>query len=216
MKKIMLLGSLLVAFTSLSVTAGDYNKRKRVNNVYDVATSDRINRAVSRLRVRSDGVCVTTRSRNLPSGAYTSWWTIYNNPDACTQPLPYGNGKCGSFESRDPATEGTVMFANSFIVGPDGKTRNNACIGVGELTHIVLRGSGLGDPFSAEIHHTLRYHGPAAYGDTPALGAQLNEFFGGCQTDTQAGFPCFDPHNAVHGVPGRSNDDDDDDDDDDD
>lgn len=205
MKKIMLLSVLLFALQSVSVSAGGYNpynKKKRVNPVYNLQTGEQIDRAVSRLRVRDDGVCVTTRTRDLPPGAYTSWWTIYNNPQACTEPEDFGGAQCGHLESRvNPAAEGTVMAAQSFIVGPNGRAHVNACVGVGELTHFVLRGNGLGNPFGAEIQHVLRYHGPAAYGDSALLGAQLNEFAGGCQTDTQEGFECFDPQITYHPLP---------------
>jgi len=201
-KKFMLFSSLFLAFQSTSVLAGGNNK-VRINQVYELATGEVIDRATSRLRVSDEGVCVTTRSRDLAPGAYTSWWTIYNNPAACTQPLDFGNGLCGLFETRDLATEGTAMFASAFIVGPNGKAHVNECIGVGELTHFVFRGNGLGDPFTAEVHHTFRYHGPAAYGDSILLGEQLNEFQGGCNTDTQSGVDCFDPQHAVHGVPSK-------------
>ena len=102
-----------------------------------------------------------------PEAAYTIWWVIFNNPQACAT-VP-----CGSADLRNPAVGGANFYATGFLTGTDGTANVEAGLEAGRLPDGVesmdfgtgirpqlRRGNGLG----AEIHLIMRTHGPLALG----------------------------------------------------
>ena len=141
--------------------------------------------------VRSETeVCITTHTRQLLPGVHTTWWAIFNNPEACS-------GGCGSDDVNDPAVDASLLWAPGGIVGPSGEVIFDTCLHVGPAPGEVRRGSGMLEA-DAEVHYILRYKGPARYDDLAILADQFTNFNGGCETDTQEGFSCTQPQIAVH------------------
>ncbi len=149
-------------------------------------------RGTSDLTRSLDGISMNIDTTDLPVGAYTTWWVIFNNPSECT------DGECGSDDSGKAVgnpTGGSVLWATGGIVGPDRMGHFSASLGVGldAAPGPVLRGPGLTNPMGSEIHIVVRYHGPASFGDAAVLGAELTTVGGTCDT-----FPCYDPQVTVH------------------
>lgn len=180
------------------------NKRhKSVGGVWQVDSNTKVKRARSVIKRRHDSICITTKTHSLPSGAYTNWWVIYNEPEYCSNPSGFGDVACGPDDVPNPLVRATVMLATGSLVGPDGKARFNTCLETGELTFSVFpmgTQEGLVNSRRAEIQQVIRYHGPAEYDFPALLGLQLSEFGGGCEDDSiqQPGFECFDAQMITH------------------
>jgi hypothetical protein len=140
----------------------------------------------------SDGTVIG--SPTLPAGAYTNWWVIFNNPDACGP--PGCGGKDFPFNGGDPAVDASVLFATGGVVTDNGVGHFRAHLEEGDLSGEVLFGPGLTTADGAEIHIIVRYHGPAGVGDV--LAAQTTTFGGGCSNvpNPYPIFPCYDPQAA--------------------
>ena len=118
------------------------------------------NRGTSDLVRTVDGVSMNIDTTDLPIGAYSVWWVIFNDPSMCS------DGECGENDVLPPpGTKGAMVspvWATGGIVGPDRMGHFSASLGVGPdaIPGQVLWGDGLTDPMGAEIHMILRYHGP--------------------------------------------------------
>ena len=154
------------------------------------------------------GVSMNIDTTDLPVGAFTVWWVIFNNPGACS------DGVCGSDDTGrggapNPA-EGGVLWGKGGIVGPDrmGHFSNSLGLGVDAAPGQVLRGPGLTNPMGAEIHLIVRYHGPADWSDYAVLGKQISTLGESCTLATHGSdagtFPCFDPQVVAHKSTGGS------------
>lgn len=179
----------------------NFTKKNIVKPILSFEDDSKIKRAYSLLKRTDTAACFSINTRELPAGAYTNWWLIYNNPEFCADENLPGGGKCSMSDLPNSSVNATVMWAAGGIVGPNNKTRFSACIDEGELSHQILLGTdGLIDSHKAEIHLIVRYHGPAEYSNATSLGEQLNDFTGGCE-DTVAGingFECADLQYSVH------------------
>lgn len=212
----MILKNLLVVAAvcalSTTVSAGSSYKSyfKHFGNisfspVYDRATQERQRGAYSKLRRKKDEICYTIDTRNLPSGTYTNWLAIFNNPDQCSdKPADVlGGAQCGGPDFFNPAVQATMMWGGAGIVGADGKIHLSACYSVGELSQQVLpfgTGEGLLNPSGAEIQVVVRHHGPAEYENPQLLGEQLNSIQGNCANPQFGieGFDCVDLQVVIH------------------
>lgn len=188
------------AQSEANLTAGT-----KVNRVYSTADGSKVKYAFSS-SVRKDGkVCVSTQTHGLPEGAYTNWWMVFNNPEFCSNPRPFGQGRCGGPDVANPDVNATVMWATSSIVDMDGTAHFSSCVTEGELSHYHLMGShdGLLDSSKAEVQVVVRYHGPIDPLNTTLLGEQLTTFGGGCANDAEGveGFACNNLQVTVHPGP---------------
>ena len=194
----ILLGGLAV-YEKGSVSAGGGEEIGTASPVYDfqdhgnVSIMDSQERGTSSLVRDAEGISMNIKTSDLPVGAYSIWWVIFNNPSECT------NGKCGSSDTAkgdvpNPA-EASVLWATGGIVGPDRKGHFSANLGVGleKVPGEVLRGPALTKPLEAEVHLVVRFHGSPAWGNPDVLTAQLTTFQGNCDN-----FPCFMPQSAFH------------------
>lgn len=141
-----------------------------------------------------DGIAMNIDTTDLPVGAYTVWWVIFNNPSACTGE----NGACVAADTGKAVgnpTEAGVLWATGGIVGPDRIGHFSASLGLGvdAAPGPVLRGPGLTNPLGADVHLVVRYHGPAKFSDPIPLAEQITTVGGTCDE-----FPCFDPQVAIH------------------
>ena len=154
--------------------------------------------------VRShDGLQVNIDTTDLPGGAYTVWWFIFNKPSLCS------DGNCGIYNDSLPPPGNTaagisVAWATGGIVGPDRQGHFSASIGLGVegTPRGVLWGPGLVDPFTAEVHIEVRYHGPAEWDDPNLLYDQITNVGGNCSADSFGADPntfyCYGAQAAAH------------------
>lgn len=139
----------------------------------------------------------------LPQGAYTVWIVTINDPESCaTRP-------CSDVDIFfNPAVDATVFWSDGGIVQANGVGNFRARVHKGVLPdgdgQIGLPGSGLMDPFGAEIHLIVKYHGLAS-DDQEVLYEQTHTLLGSCDVDANAldlgapfGVHCFDPQAVVH------------------
>jgi hypothetical protein len=195
--KLVITTSLLLSTTL--VTANDDDNGFEKSKAYSLIDSSKIKQSSAELQRKDTGVCLTVDTK-LEKGAYTGWWFIFNNPDACETPRGIGHARCSSTDIQNPMVGATVMWAAPIIVGDDKKSHTSTCIENFELTHFVGpdgERKGLTDPKNAEIHVDIRYHGPAVYSDAQLFGSQLTSFNGGCETNTQSGFKCTEVQTVI-------------------
>lgn len=147
-----------------------------------------IHNAFAILERRDDGVELTLDTE-LPTGAYTVWWVVFNNPEFCVD-------GCGSDDFERSAVNTSIFWATGEVVGDEGIGNFSAQLLEGTLpegSDQVLFGDGLVDSFSAEIHPIVRSHGSVILGLEEE---QITTFDGGCPPneceDLQfAVFPAF-------------------------
>ena len=140
---------------------------------------------VSTLMRYEDAVDMTISTTGLePGHAYTVWWVIFNNPDACSDecgpddfPAGVPAAKTGP-EPPDPAVEASVLWATGLLVPSDGTANFRARLEVGNPPGEVDFGPGLVDPMNAEIHLPVRSHGRAILG---RVAEQLSSIDGLCE-----------------------------------
>lgn len=166
-----------------------------------------VNHAWSKLARGSDGVCMSIDTRRLEPGAYTTWFRVFNDPDACSHPDPAG-AQCSRLDIPACQAAGTcsVLWVTGTIVGVDGKSHVSACLDEGEMPGFVFFGDGLTDAQGAEIHVVMKHHGEAAFSvadpaDQARLGRQVSRPGGNCEAmagDTLAA--CPDLQVTYHGV----------------
>ena len=188
-KKHFATGLLSLAFVTLAAYAADNSHSKLITwqaSDSTVIGSPTIKGSSAKL-TRGDGVVwIRVNTTGLPAGAYTNWWIIFNNPDACP-------GGCGGEDFGIPAVNASVLFATGGVVTDNGVGHFRAHLEENDLSGEVLFGPGLTTAEGAEIHYIVRYHGPAGAGDV--LTAQTTTFGGGCTNvpNPYLIFPCYDP-----------------------
>jgi len=189
-KKILALALGSLALISLVANAGDNSHAKMIHwqlsdgNPADGAT---INGSSAKL-TRGDGVVwLRINTTGLPAGAYTIWWVIFNNPDAC------GVDGCDDGDFGNGAVAASALYATGGVVTNNGVGHFRAHLEENDPPGQVLFGPGLTTAAGAEIHTIVRYHGPAGAGDL--LVKQTTTFGGGCMgmDPDDPIFPCYDP-----------------------
>ena len=158
-----------------------------------------------------DGISMNIDTTDLPVGAYTVWWIIFNNPAGCS------DGACGENDVLPPPgtaeAQVSALWATGGIVGPDRMGHFSASIGVGldAAPGQVLFGDGVTNPMGSEVHLVVRYHGPAMWSDADTLLAQMYTFQGFCTPASSMGvgtdvtaFACYEPQATMHMAPAGS------------
>ena len=157
------------------------------------------------LKRSKESVNLTVHTTGLGSGdAYTIWWIIFNNPDACD---PAGcSGADFPQNGGDPAVEASVMNATGRVADSDGNAWFSAVL-PGGFMHTnpdsgnvrQAFGPGLQNVKGAEIHIVVRCHGLWSNNVE-----QISTLFGDCFADTSSdpdGNGCFDIQAAVFPKP---------------
>ena len=166
-------------------------------------------RGTSELVRTVDGISMNIDTTDLPGGAYSVWWVIFNDPSKCT------DGACGENDVLPPpgTLEAAVspLWATGGIVGPDRMGHFSASLGVGleSAQGPVFWGDGLTNPMGAEVHIIVRYHGPAVWTDPTTLFDQMYLFEGSCTAESSFGmgtgaFDCYEPQMTMHMASGGS------------
>ena len=158
-----------------------------------------------------DDISMNIDTTDLPIGAYTVWWVIFNNPAGCS------DGECGENDVLPPPgtaeAEVSALWATGGIVGPDRGGHFSARLGVGKdaAPGQVLFGDGVTNPMGAEVHIIVRYHGPAMWDDADTLKSQMYTFQGFCTPGSSMGvgtdqtaFACYEPQATMHMAPAGS------------
>jgi len=203
---LLVLSCIVAGFFSWNASADSEHTHRSVSKVWTFSDSNdgspipeedrvKIEDAKSKIVRTDDSVCITTKTRDLPPGAYTNWWVMFNDPANCVNGTGFGKSRCGS---GDPAA---VMWATGGIVGPDGVGYFNACINEGEVPGQLLRPPGLTNA-NAEIHVIIKWHGDSAFGDAQRLGEQLTSVSGACDQFAATNYlgmaNCPDPQIVIH------------------
>ena len=117
--------------------------------------------------------------------AYTMWWVVFNNPQACDTPFA-----CGEPDLFDPAVKAAVLWATGTVSTGDATANLVATLAEGPAPVDqpfagVVHGDRLHDADKAEIHLVLRFHDTI---DATAL-TTFELACGGCYDEQFAVFP---------------------------
>jgi hypothetical protein len=128
--------------------------------------------------VRTDsGISATLSTSELQAGyAVTTWWAVFNNPEACA-------GECADPDLFNPEVEGSFGYLAGHIVGGSGKATFGGHLAVGDTSQAVM-GPGLLDARKAEIQIAVHTHGEKIPG---LVESQISTFLGGCRIDEWVG-----------------------------
>ena len=207
-------GTLRIA--AISITAGALLFATGVSNQntkmvrFETATSvaadgSTIAGSAAKLTRSEDAVWLSINTTGLLPGAYTVWWVLFNNPEACVD-------GCSGDDLGNPAVMGSVFFATNGVVDLSQTGHFRAHLAEGEMPSapgsVLLPGPALLDAEKAEIHVVIRYHGPVV---DRILMKQLTTHWGGCSVPGPAVvvdpvpadrvYPCYDPQATVFRVP---------------
>jgi len=195
-------GALLLA----AATSNQHTKLVRFETATAVpADLSIINGSAAKLTRSESAVGLSVNTTELLPGAYTLWWVLFNNPEACVD-------GCSGEDLGNPAVMGSVFFATGGVVDRDGVGQFRAHLQEGEMPGgagaVLMPGPPLLDAQRTEIHVVLRYHGPVV---ERILMKQLTTHWGGCSlaapavvVDPVPGdrvYPCYDPQAAVFRAP---------------
>ncbi|PCK07304.1 MAG: hypothetical protein COA42_15030 [Alteromonadaceae bacterium] len=155
----------------------------------------------SKIERKSDKLCITTKANNLPEGAFTTWWIIFNEPDNCFGGDTIDGASCTLGDVGNPAADTSALSTAPALVGPRGVGIFDSCLEYGEIPSTNLFGGGVKNSH-AEVHILIKWHGKAAFDDYNMLGNQLTKIDGGCDafidTDFQGRSHCPDLRMIVH------------------
>lgn len=125
-----------------------------------IAFADGSVRGESTLLRTNQVIGMVLATTGLEPGAYTNWWVVFNNPEACVN----GPGHCGEadadFEPGGPAEFG-FTWAAGHLVGPSGRGNFASYLeeGVQLWDDDLNPGEVFEDARTAEINLIVRYHG---------------------------------------------------------
>lgn len=129
---------------------------------------EEIEGATSTLVRTDNGISMELTTSGLEPGAYTIWFVVFNNPEACF----LGSDMCGEAD-EDFAVGGPTRFgftyATGHIVDDSGEATFAGHLKAGEvlLNNDLELDEVLENARTAEIHLIVRYHGPAVPGRIP-------------------------------------------------
>ena len=196
--------SALVGITGLTVaTSAQASTFEQTEPLLDIFTAAPLANTEATLARTETGLEINIQTQELPAGAYTLWWDVINNPDACI-------GVCDLediiISLGDTAFNDTIgrseFWATGGIVGDDGIGNFSAQIDEGELPTgdgQVTAGTGLEDALTADVIGFLRWHGPV---NPDLVEEQTTTINGGCSVAEGDGlFACFEPQYVVFPAP---------------
>lgn len=207
---LLVLGLFLVGAVTVGAKSNTVEKMVRFFAAQSApADGSTINGSFAKLTRDESAVWIRVNTTELLPGAYTNWWVIFNNPEACTDPCDLDD--LFNLDQR-AAVQSSVLFGAGGVVKHTGVGHFVAHLEEGVLPTApgqVGFGPGLLNAEGAEIHYLLRYHGPAS-SDPVILQKQISHIAGGCVNPApspgQPGndpvpehrlFPCYDPQAAM-------------------
>ena len=161
----------------------------QVNQDELVITPQAIPGSHAELVRQTSGVKIDVSTRDLPAGAYTNWWVIFNRPGECDGPCDFPD------VFFNPATAASVLWATGGIVDASGQANFQAELPVGVTPagdgQLIL-GNGLLDAHGAEVHYIIKTHG-AVQGDPDLQFRQVSSIYGACSDLDASGNHPVDP-----------------------
>lgn len=151
-------------------------------------------------RSKQDVLLSLETDQATPGDAYTVWWIIFNNPDACDLDNMPG---CDGGDLGTPEVVASGLNAGGGVADDDGNFTITTVLPAGfmhtntEGATRQLFGPGLQDTAGAELHVIVRSHGPANPNQDPnddsiELIGQISTVEGSCGINA-----CFDPFVAI-------------------
>lgn len=204
----ILVGLTSMLLCSVAAQSADNSHAKTIRFFSSQGVSDdgsAVNGSSAKLTRYEDSVRIRVITTELPEGAYTTWWVVFNDPSACSD-VPVAG--CDGSDLGIPAVNATVFFASGGVVGSNGVGEFRAHLEEGEVPtgagQLALPNGGLGmvDVEVAEVHMVIKYHGHA---NPLIVDRQTSSIYGGCmggpgQPPDPIGafqlFPCYDPQAA--------------------
>lgn len=150
--------------------------------VHTLPDQSEVDEASAWLHRDDTGVLMALRTTGLEAGAaYTVWWVVFNNPEACVA-APDETVRCGADDVERPETEPSILHAAGAVPAGRGDAYFGARLPVRDTSGCQAEphpcGKGLTKPMDAEIHLVVRSHGPA---DPDQVDAQLSTLHAGCE-----------------------------------
>jgi hypothetical protein len=141
---------------------------------------------------RDGGLSFRFTTTNLrPNHAYTLWFVVLNNPDACTA------SPCSAPDILlNPGTLAQVTYGAGHVSGAAGRGTFAGSFRAGDLPG-WLPDASLSNPLGAEIQLVLNDHGPVLSDYLPEM---IHTYRAGC-TDASLP-PIFPPSAVADGTPG--------------
>lgn len=181
-RTILVATSIIAGMSLLASSVAAAPAQHQSSGIYRLADGSPVAGGSATLVRNGSGVRMTLHTSQLnPGGAYTVWWVIFNDPDACTEGVPDLGLRCSEEDLGSPAVAASVLLATGHVVGKNGRGNFGAHLSTGQLTNDVLFGPGLLDPLGAEIHLIVRGHGDPIPG---LVKAQISTVDGGCDINT--------------------------------
>lgn len=143
--------------------------------------------ATATLVRQPNGVSFRLQTSNLnPGHAYTVWFVVINNPDACS-----ATPCSGPDILLNSATQSQVTYGAGNIAGGNGTGAFGGAFRAGPVDGWLPNGF-LGDPMTVDIHLVLNDHGPALAAYMPGM---IHTYRGGCSDASP--FPTIFPATAL-------------------
>jgi len=179
---------------------------KEKQQIFDFATEQPVTGSFSQLDRQADRVNTKIRTQVTGGNAYTAWYVIFNNPEACSDPCGeddiFNADGTPNLDQIEAARISVVWTGAGAVANPGGRLALNGGLAVGEVPEsngitVVIGNPADGalvpspvtglETTAAEIHLVIQDHGPA-----DDVEAQTTGFLGGCNPD------CVDIQFAVH------------------
>jgi hypothetical protein len=175
--------TLALATHAVAQSSTSGNVKTTITPVYRIGSTDVIPQAGASLARNNDGVLGTISTSGLtPGHVITVWWSIFNNPEFCANPV------CAASDFNNPLVNGSLQFGGGTLADAGGRVSFAGYLAEGENTGFYLNPAfpnmpnpapGIVDTKTAQIHLAIRRHGPAS-ADPTILNEQLTSFPGGC------------------------------------
>jgi hypothetical protein len=137
-----------------------------VNPVFNLDDDFTLVEGATSTLIRTDnGISMVLTTGGLAPGAYTIWFIVFNDPEACFNP-PADDIPCGDdpadFEVGNPARSGFTL-ATGHIVDDSGEATFAGHLNVGDLllNNDLELDEVLENARTAEVHLIVRFHGEA-------------------------------------------------------
>jgi hypothetical protein len=190
--------ALLLAASATAQSGNSGNVKTQIVKVNVLGSTAVIPAAGASLSRNNEGVFGTISTSGLTPGSVTTlWWAIFNNPEFCASTI------CAASDFNNPLVNGSLQYGGGTIVGAGGRADFSDYFAVGDNTGFFLNPAfpnmpnpapGIVDAKKAQIHLSIRTHGPAN-ADPAILNQQLTSFPGGCAVSVPS--PCATIQGAV-------------------
>ncbi|MEM9516904.1 MAG: hypothetical protein AAGA42_18800 [Actinomycetota bacterium] len=207
------LGVVVAAIAAVGVASAvrDDGSTTSTASVYAFAEPDREVGASTLERYDDRVTSEFDASSTPPNEAYTLWWVVFNDPQACVDECDAGDlfidgdPSVGLNDAQIDAADIVAAYATGDVSTADGtlvlQSELDANEPAGTREIIFGEGATLKDPGGAEVHLVARSHGPAI---DDIVDEQIGSFGGGCDvflnppSQPSAVGECADVLFAVH------------------